>query len=93
MKSAYSYYELFYIMLIISEGNVWLGGTDWTVEGTFVWEPYGDKMNYTNFAPGEPNNLNNENCLLIDGPDHKHHQYLWDDRDCDKSESYICKQM
>ncbi|XP_061174352.1 perlucin-like [Saccostrea echinata] len=75
---------------------VWLGGTDWTLEGTFVWEPYGDKMSYTHFGHGEPNNGNgrgHENCLLIDGSSHKGYAYVWDDRDCDDSHYYICKQM
>ncbi|XP_052696860.1 perlucin-like [Crassostrea angulata] len=66
----------------------WLGGSDWNLEGSFLWEPYGVKMNYTNFAPGEPNNHHhNEDCLLLDTNLH------WSDRNCDDMHFYICKKM
>nr|XP_022328733.1 perlucin-like protein isoform X1 [Crassostrea virginica]XP_022335146.1 perlucin-like protein isoform X1 [Crassostrea virginica] len=73
---------------------VWLGGSDWTVEGKFVWEPYGDDITYSNYAPGEPNNHHGvEDCLLIDGSSHKDFSFTWDDRNCDDQHYYICKQM
>ncbi|XP_062620964.1 perlucin-like protein [Saccostrea cucullata] len=73
---------------------VWLGATDWDNEGTFVWEPNGDKMNYQNFGHGEPDDrLNQEDCLLIDGSSNNHHTFVWDDRNCYDRNYYICKQM
>lgn len=70
----------------ISGSSFWIGGSDWTIEGTWVWEPLGIKMNYTNFSPGKPNNYNGENCLSIRNYDHK-----WDDDDCDEQRRYICE--
>ncbi|XP_011417968.3 perlucin-like protein [Crassostrea angulata] len=73
---------------------VWIGGSDWNVEGSFLWEPYGDQITYTNFSPGEPNDLNNsEDCLLIDGSSLKNNTYTWNDRNCRDSHFYVCKQM
>lgn len=66
-------------MLLGSEEVIFMG---------FLWEPYGDKMNYTNFAPGEPNDHHhNEDCLLLDTTLH------WSDRNCDDTHFYICKKM
>ena len=73
-------------MALISGSSFWIGGSDWTIEGTWVWEPLGVKMNYTNFSPGKPNNYNGENCLSIRNYDHK-----WDDDDCDEQRRYICE--
>ena len=58
--------------------NTWLGATDWLEEGTWLWEPDGVRLNYTNFAPGQPNNYNTQNCLLMDAL----HNYQWNDLEC-----------
>ena len=45
---------------------MWLGGTDVDTENTWMWvtEPGGPiPFSYTNWAPGEPNNLGNEDYL------------------------------
>ncbi|XP_061174350.1 perlucin-like [Saccostrea echinata] len=73
--------------------NVWLGASDWNIEGVWVWEPNGDKLNYTHFDVGRPNNLGTENCLMIDGSSYTHHSYKWDDRSCEKLHCYICEMM
>ncbi|WP_300007294.1 bluetail domain-containing putative surface protein [Anabaena sp. AL09] len=39
--------------------NLWIGLTDEVTEGTFKWAN-GEAVTYTNWAPGEPNNLGNE---------------------------------
>ncbi len=36
--------------------DIWLGGTDEVVEGTWEWIT-GEAWDYTNWAPGEPNNV------------------------------------
>lgn len=68
--------------------DVWLGGSDWTVEGVWVWEPEGVLFQYSNFADHQPNNWNGENCLR---KEHSSHQYRWNDKDCDHPSSYICE--
>lgn len=52
--------------------RAWLGGTDSAVEGTFRWADGPEAGNlitpvYANFAPGEPNNSNNEDYLEVFG--------------------------
>uniref|UniRef100_A0A8W8HZ22 C-type lectin domain-containing protein n=1 Tax=Magallana gigas TaxID=29159 RepID=A0A8W8HZ22_MAGGI len=66
--------------------SFWIGGSDWTVEGKWVWEPLGIKFNYTNFADGRPNNYHGENCLSIRAQNHQ-----WDDDDCDEKRRYLCE--
>lgn len=56
-------------------GVIWIGFNDEQVENNFVWYDQSPVI-YTNWAPGEPNNLNGENCTQIypDG--------MWNDLDC-----------
>ncbi|XP_061174349.1 perlucin-like protein [Saccostrea echinata] len=71
-----------------SANNTWLGATDWTVEGSWQWEPHGQKLNYTNFAPGQPNNYHSQNCLVMD----RLHRYQWNDLEClSLTRHYICE--
>lgn len=67
--------------------DAWLGGSDWSLEGRWVWEPDGNVFQYSNFLPGQPNNHNGENCLLKED----RHQYYWNDKDCDIHRAYICE--
>ncbi|XP_048733092.2 perlucin-like protein isoform X2 [Ostrea edulis] len=66
--------------------SFWIGGSDWTIEGTWVWEPLGIKFNYSNFADGRPNNYHGENCLSI-----RVGNQQWDDDDCDEQRRYVCE--
>lgn len=54
--------------LLVSQfgGNVryWIGFNDIAVEGTFGWIN-GEPVTYTNWAPGEPNNLGNEDFVVM----------------------------
>ncbi|HUN82084.1 MAG TPA: lectin-like protein [Phycisphaerae bacterium] len=43
---------------------VWIGFTDQAVEGAFVWTD-GSPVTYTNWSPGEPNDLGNEDYGLM----------------------------
>jgi hypothetical protein len=46
------------------EPHVWIGLTDQVIEGTFEWIN-GETLNYTNWAPGEPNNEMNDDYVII----------------------------
>lgn len=44
----------------------WMSATDTDTEGTYVWQAgpeAGDTLTYLNWAPGEPNNLGNEDYI------------------------------
>lgn len=43
---------------------VWIGFNDETTEGTFEWYDQ-SPITYTNWAPGEPNNAGDEDCVQI----------------------------
>lgn len=45
-------------------GVIWIGFNDEAVEGTFVWYDQSPVI-YTNWAPGEPNQSGNEDCVQI----------------------------
>lgn len=45
-------------------GVIWIGFSDEVQEGTFVWYDQ-SPITYTNWAPGEPNQSGNEDCVQI----------------------------
>ncbi len=45
-------------------GVIWIGFNDETAEGSFVWYDQAPIV-YTNWAPGEPNQSGNEDCVQI----------------------------
>ena len=63
--------------------SYWIGMTDLATEGEFVWQRTHTAVlgGYTNWSPGEPNNGagTNQDC----GHLWKHHNWKWDDLDCD----------
>lgn len=68
-----------------------MGGLDLGVKpGDFYWLSQGDKMRYTNWDKGQPDNggkANNEHCVEIN------HNYQWNDSVCDgKLNYFICEQ-
>ena len=77
--------------------DVWLGGTDSASEGSWEWAHTGISFTsspYTNWNPGEPNDLGgNEDCMEMrlsanDG------QNEWNDNDCvrdDRSRAVACE--
>ena len=45
----------------------------------------GSVFNYKNWRSGQPNNLENQDCVLLDV------NGKWYDTDCSSSEPYICE--
>ena len=62
----------------------WIGLTDIFHDGTWVWDHLGRPLDFSKWAPGEPNNLNGlQHCAAID-------RTGWTDVSCDseKTEQY-----
>jgi hypothetical protein len=57
----------------------WLGATDYSTEGTFVWID-GTPFVYENWAPGEPNEAGDEDCASTIGI--QNGQAEWNDVPC-----------
>ena len=60
--------EQSFILGNITDSRAWIGGSDAASEGTWKWmdgPEAGDTLAYTAWAPGEPNNLGNEDYLVF----------------------------
>ncbi len=82
----------------LNDGTVaeaWMGAHDEAVEGDWRWidnvdfppSPSPNASSFQRWGSGEPNNLNNEDCLLIKLTSSGN----WDDRRCDQTLSSICE--
>ena len=88
--------DLFAIAMV-GERDVFVGGSDRTAEGTFVWDD-NSALVYTNWGTDEPNNGDGsyqEDCIVIAG---LKIEKKWDDRPCDPTEvptsgsfPYLCQ--
>jgi hypothetical protein len=46
--------------------GIWLGSTDITTEGTYLWENSGKTMTYNNWSKGQPDDFDqNEDCATL----------------------------
>jgi len=57
--------------------SYWLGGVDYFEEGVWQWSN-GDPWSFENWHEGEPNNVDNEDCLSMSSQD----SYEWMDLGC-----------
>ncbi|CAH3173842.1 unnamed protein product [Porites lobata] len=64
----------------------WIGLNDRSVEGSFVWTNK-EIIRFHYWAPQQPNNLKNEDCVHALGAEHG---YTWNDVSCDKCYNYTC---
>ncbi|XP_041479220.1 echinoidin-like [Lytechinus variegatus] len=67
---------------------VWIGLHDRGTENTFEWID-GTEVEYTPWTPGQPNNYQEQDCIVFRQED----EYQWHDVSCDydRVEAYICK--
>ena len=69
-------------------GLFWIGASDMAVEGEFLWLPGTAELDYSNWAPTEPDNYNNQDhCVAID----LHRNYQWADDICQEQRNFICE--
>ncbi|XP_046347991.1 perlucin-like [Haliotis rufescens] len=64
-----------------------LGGSDVRQTGRWSWNGEEQRMIFTNWAPGEPNNHLTERCLVL----WKSRHYQWADYHCHAVINYVCE--
>jgi len=66
----------------------WIGGTDATIEGDWVWTSNLWKILHQDWCAGEPNNDHGEHCLSFDPSC----AFQWNDRTCSYNKfRFVCK--
>uniref|UniRef100_A0A8W8M6Z1 C-type lectin domain-containing protein n=1 Tax=Magallana gigas TaxID=29159 RepID=A0A8W8M6Z1_MAGGI len=68
-------------------GSFWIGLTDTLVEGEMVWMSTQKIAQYTNWWPGEPNNLYTEDCATLKSG----YSFHWNDESCSNKNKFICE--
>ncbi|XP_041841841.1 ladderlectin-like [Melanotaenia boesemani] len=63
----------------------WLGGSDSAMEGKWLWAD-GSRFLYTNWCQGEPNNIGNQDCLVMNFSG----KNCWDDQQCNNQRPSVC---
>jgi len=74
--------DFIYSLIQQTGNNSWIGFSDIATEGDWVWTT-GEDVVYTNWAAGEPNDLNGEDCaeMFMNG--------TWNDNQCDWDRAFI----
>ena len=68
-------------------GEWWIGRNDIATETFWAWEN-NEALRYDNWAPGEPNNYNDEDCAAIDASNNGQ----WNDRNCSNTSlNFVCE--
>ena len=67
--------------------GLWLGGSDALTEGDWRWTDGSPVQKPFHWAPGEPDNAGDEDCMLT----HYGQAGQWDDAKCSRKQHYICQ--
>ena len=89
LPSIHSQEENVYVQNIHGGERSWLGLSDINTEGTFVWSD-GVPYDFYYWAKGQPNNLNDEDCVHTLGF-LQNHKYKWNDVNCTDCHRFTCK--
>ncbi|MED6291057.1 hypothetical protein CHARACLAT_019668 [Characodon lateralis] len=87
LASVHSFNEDNFIRNMIRRGGpeAWIGATDAQREGRWFWSD-GTHFSYRNWCPREPNNLANQDCVVINFRGSR----CWDDTNCNIRRPFIC---
>ena len=79
-----------FVWSLIPSGNfdIWMGGSDVASEGSWVWKDGQAWGLFTSWKTGEPNNLGNEDCLLMYDESGN-----WNDLSCTATRAYVCVKL
>ncbi|XP_022795047.1 receptor-type tyrosine-protein kinase FLT3-like [Stylophora pistillata] len=76
--------------LTTSNEYVWIGLSDIQHEGKFVWQVDNSTVNFTSWAPRQPDNRDDmEDCVVVGA---EKYFGFWKDQVCDRWFLYICEQ-
>ncbi|XP_046561320.1 perlucin-like protein [Haliotis rubra] len=70
-----------------SAGDVWTGGNDLLGLGKWSWLNSGNRILFTDWAPGEPHGSSVTRCIQLWADD----SYLWDDTPCHEENAFVCE--
>uniref|UniRef100_A0A8W8NW69 C-type lectin domain-containing protein n=1 Tax=Magallana gigas TaxID=29159 RepID=A0A8W8NW69_MAGGI len=70
----------------------WTGGNDIDMEGGYVWDHSYTDLNFTNWSPQEPSEVNPDSALSRDCIDIKRSGF-WVDRPCSTLNSFVCEKF
>ncbi|XP_069122332.1 macrophage mannose receptor 1-like [Argopecten irradians] len=69
-------------------GCFYISATDIELEGHWIWANSDDPVQYTDWAPTEPQNFGSgENCVCLN----MGHEFRWADVSCDTKTHFICR--
>ncbi|KAL5010617.1 hypothetical protein ScPMuIL_012922 [Solemya velum] len=73
--------------------NCWIGLNDEKTEGNFVWLDSGEQPEFFHWNVGEPNNINNEDCVALVAERDNTRNSKWNDFLCEKKFTFICEKI
>ena len=89
LPSIHSQDENVYVQSLHGGEHSWLGLSDISTEGTFVWSD-GTPFDFHYWAKHQPNNFRNEDCVhtlgFLQG-----HKYEWNDVNCTDCHGFTCQ--
>lgn len=101
-ECSYNHFKFQRLTISLTEpADYWVGGTDWEIEGEWIWEGSQKNVTYTHWLPGQPNNgrapLANptsgnaefQNCLSLRYQD----DFRWVDSVCAEHLHYVCEKQ
>ncbi|XP_071511496.1 C-type lectin domain family 19 member A-like [Diadema antillarum] len=78
-------YDLWSLPNKHADAGFWIGLNDVSNENNFAYSD-GTAYDYQHWAPGEPNNDDNEDCIHL-----WKNTKEWNDRECSSELAYVCK--